>query len=71
MVAEIGAAFLCGYIGTEQRTLENSAAYIAGWLKVLKSDRTCLVRAAAQAKKASDYILRKGGEEEVTEDVAA
>ncbi|WP_136525729.1 ArdC family protein [Geomonas ferrireducens] len=61
LVAEMGAAFLCGHAGIEQKTLENSAAYIAGWLKALKNDRTLLVHAAAQAQKASDYILRRTG----------
>ncbi|QWV98645.1 DUF1738 domain-containing protein [Geomonas nitrogeniifigens] len=65
LVAEMGAAFLCGHAGIEQKTLDNSAAYIAGWLKALKSDRTRLIYAAAQAQKASDYILNWiGGEEE-------
>jgi antirestriction protein ArdC len=69
LVAEMGAAFLCGVAGIEQRTIENSAAYIAGWLKALKNDRTLLVHAAAQAQHGSDYILnRKGGAEtEVSE----
>jgi len=67
LVAECGASFLCGHAGIENFTLENSAAYIAGWLKALKNDKTLLVHAAAQAQKASDYILnRTGGEEEVT-----
>ena len=72
LVAEMSAAFLCGHSGIE-RTIENSAAYIHGWLKALKNDKTLLVHAAAQAQKASDYILNiKGGEEsEVTEDTAA
>ena len=65
LAAEMGAAFLCGHAGVEQKTLENSAAYIAGWLKALKNDRTLLVHAAAQAQKASDYILnRSGGEDQ-------
>ncbi|TGU71184.1 DUF1738 domain-containing protein [Geomonas terrae] len=69
LVAEMGAAFLCGVAGIEQNTLENSAAYIQGWLKALKNDKTLLVHAAAQAQKASDYILnRKGGEEEDQDD---
>jgi len=38
-------------------TIENSAAYIQGWLKKLKSDKKLVVQAAAQAQKASDYIL--------------
>lgn len=64
LVAEMGAAFLCGHAGIEQKTLGNSTAYIAGWLKALKNDRTLLVHAAAQAQKASEYILsREGGEE--------
>lgn len=72
LVAEMGAAFLCGHAGIEQNTLENSAAYIQGWLKVLKKDKTLLVHAAAQAQKGADYILnRKGGEEEVTDSMAA
>ena len=57
LVAEMGSAFLCGYSGIESRTLENSAAYIAGWLKALKNDKTLLIHSAALAQKASDYIL--------------
>lgn len=71
LVAEMGAAFLCGYSGIENRTLENSAAYIQNWLKELKNDKTLLIQAAAQAQKASDYIMRKGGTEEIIEDIAA
>lgn len=56
LVAEMGSAFLCGHAGIEN-TLENSAAYLAGWLKALKNDKTLLIHAAAQAQKASDYIL--------------
>lgn len=56
LVAEMGAAFLCGHAGIEN-TLENSAAYLAGWLKALKNDKTLLIHAAALAQKASDYIL--------------
>lgn len=68
LVAEMGASFLSGYAGIENKTIENSAAYLQGWLRELKSDKKLLVMAAAQAQKASDYILNlKGGEEEVTE----
>lgn len=64
LVAEMGAAFLCGHTGIENRTIGNSAAYIQGWLRKLKDDRTLLIHAAAQAQKAADFILnRKGGEE--------
>jgi antirestriction protein ArdC len=64
LVAEMGASFLCGHTGIENMTIENSAAYLAGWLKALKNDRTLLIHAAAQAQKASDYIMgNKLGEE--------
>jgi antirestriction protein ArdC len=72
LVAEMGAAFLSGYCGTENVTIENSAAYIQGWLKALKNDKTLLIHAAAQAQKAADFILnRKGGESEESEELAA
>ena len=39
LVAEFGASMLCASAGIEQQTIENSAAYIQGWLKVLKNDK--------------------------------
>ena len=57
LVAEMGAAFLCGQAGIVERTLNNSAAYVAGWLERLKSDARLVVTAAAQAQKAADYVL--------------
>ena len=57
LVAEMTSAFLCGEAGILHGTLENSAAYIAGWLKTLKEDHRLVVQAAAQAQKAADLIL--------------
>jgi len=57
LVAEMGAAFLCGHAGIENTTLENSAAYIQGWLKALKNDKTLLIQAGGMAQKAADYVL--------------
>jgi len=57
LVAEMAAAFICGHACIENMTIENSAAYINGWLKALKNDKTLLVHAAGQAQKAADYIL--------------
>ena len=59
LVAEFGAAFLCGHAGIEPATLENSAAYIQGWSKKLKSDPRLIVTAAAQGQKAADFILNE------------
>jgi antirestriction protein ArdC len=57
LIAEMGAAFLCGQAEIAERTIENSAAYIRGWLTQLKNDKTLIVQAAAQAQKAVDFIL--------------
>lgn len=60
LVAEMGAAFLCGEAGIENAaSLQNSASYIAGWMKKLKADPRCVVTAAAQAQKAADLILNR------------
>jgi len=60
LVAEMGAAMLCGVAGIESRTLDNSAAYLHHWISRLKSDSRLVVSAASQAQKAADYILAKG-----------
>lgn len=57
LIAEMGAAFLCGEAGIENRTIDNSAAYIQGWLSKLKNDKRLLVFAAGAAQKACDFIL--------------
>jgi antirestriction protein ArdC len=62
LVAEMGAAFLCAESGIETATLDNSASYIDGWLRVIRQDARLVVTAAAQAQKAADYIRgAKGG----------
>ena len=57
LIAEMGSAFLCGYAGIVERTIDSSAAYLEGWLKQLQADKTLIVHAAAQAQKAADFIL--------------
>jgi len=57
LVAEMGAAYLCGICGIENLTIDNSAAYIESWLKKLKSDNKFVIMAASYAQKAVDYIL--------------
>jgi len=56
LIAEMGAAFLSGHCGIEDRILDNSAAYINGWLSRLKNDPKLVVMAAAKAQRSSDYI---------------
>jgi antirestriction protein ArdC len=57
LVAEMGAAMLCGVAGIDNSTIENSASYIDSWLRALKKESRLVLQAAAQAQKAADYIL--------------
>lgn len=59
LIAEMTAAMLCGIAGIEQKTLENSAAYLKTWIARLRSDSRLLLSAASQAQKAADYIEGK------------
>lgn len=60
LIAEMGASFLSAQVGINYDELtENSAAYLQGWLKVLKADKKLVFKAAAEAQKAADYILGK------------
>jgi antirestriction protein ArdC len=66
LIAEMGAAFLCGLAEIGERTIDNSAAYLKGWLEQLRNDKTLIVQAATQAQKAADFILGKSEPTEVT-----
>lgn len=57
LVAEMGAAFLCGHVGIVDRVIDNEAGYIKSWLDRLNGDPKLVVVAAAQAQKAADFIL--------------
>ena len=58
LIAEMGAAFLCATTGIDYDAVtENSAAYINGWLKVLKADKRFIFQSAAAAQKAANHIL--------------
>ncbi len=56
LVAEMGAAFLCGRTGISPSTIDNSASYIQNWINALKGNHCLVVRAGAAAQKAVDYI---------------
>jgi antirestriction protein ArdC len=59
LVAEMGASFLNAHAGIAETELENSAAYLQGWIDALKTKdaKGWIIRAASQAQKAADYIL--------------
>lgn len=74
LVAEIGSAFLCSYLGVP---LENAqhAEYLSHWARVIKEKPSILWKAASKSQEAFDYLLDITGErveenEEVWEEVA-
>ncbi|WP_101809520.1 ArdC family protein [Paenibacillus pasadenensis] len=57
LIAEVGAAMLCGVAGIEHVTLDNSAAYLKSWISALRGDSRLIVTASSAAQKAADLIL--------------
>ena len=58
LVAELGSAFLVHHVGLETPiSFNNNAAYLQGWLNVLRDDRRLIVTAAGAAEKAVALIL--------------
>lgn len=56
LVAELGAAFLTAELRIHS-DVEQSASYVAGWLKALKDDKSMIIKAASCAQTAVDYLL--------------
>jgi antirestriction protein ArdC len=62
LVAELGSAFLCSHLQVPVSVREDHAAYIKGWVKILKEDRRAIFKASALAAKAADYLREKVGQ---------
>jgi antirestriction protein ArdC len=56
LVAELAASFLCADLGVAHDPRDNTAAYLASWLAVLKNDRRAIITAAIKAQAAADYL---------------
>lgn len=56
LVAELGATFLTSSLGIASE-VEQSASYVAGWLKALRNDKSLIIKAASSAQAAVDFIL--------------
>ncbi len=65
MVAEIGAAFLCGDLGITAEPRPDHAAYVDHWLRIMKGDRKAVFAAASAASKAADYLAGLAKPEQV------
>ena len=58
MVAELGAAFLCGDLGITAEPRADHAEYIGHWLRILKADSKAIFTAASAANKAAEFLTR-------------
>ena len=64
LVAELGAAMWCAQVGLSAVTRTDHAAYLAGWLRVLRSDARALVTVASRAQAAVDHLNSLAGHTE-------
>jgi antirestriction protein ArdC len=67
IIAELGAAFLCSHLSIPSRLREDHAAYISGWIRILKEDKRAIFKAASLATKAADYLREKSVDSELQE----
>ena len=56
LVAEFGSSFLCAHAGITT-TVDNSAAYIENWRKVLSMDKKMVIQCASKGQKAAEHIM--------------
>jgi len=57
LIAELGATFLAAKCGIELTTFDNSASYIAGWLRLSQDSKNVFLRAVQQSRLASEYVV--------------
>jgi antirestriction protein ArdC len=60
LVAELGAAFVCGHLGLASEPRPDHAEYIGSWLNVLKADKRVIFTAASKAQQAADCLIERG-----------
>lgn len=59
LIAELGAAFLCGHFQISATPRVDHAQYLAHWLSVLKSDKRAIFAAASKASQAVEFLVRE------------
>jgi antirestriction protein ArdC len=62
LVAEMGSAFLCAQVGVPLEGLQHDS-YLDHWIRILQEDKRAIIRAASQARKASEFLLKHLREE--------
>ncbi|MBV1711600.1 MAG: DUF1738 domain-containing protein [Desulfomicrobium sp.] len=59
LIAELGAAFLCGDLGLALEPRADHACYIKNWLSVLKNDKKAVFTAASKASQAANWLINR------------
>ena len=67
LIAEITAALLCVELGITSEARDDHGHYIASWLMALGNDVDYIFKAAAEAQKAVDYIIKAQPENQTEE----
>jgi antirestriction protein ArdC len=62
LIAELGAAFVCGHLGLSTEPRPDHAQYVQSWLTVMKSDKRAIFTAASKAQQAADYLIERAGQ---------
>lgn len=68
LVAELAAAMWCAQHGISAVTRPDHAAYLASWLRILRSDTRALVTASSKAQAAVDDLNARAGDRTTTDD---
>ena len=55
LVAELGAAMLCGSLGISPEPRDDHAKYLNNWIERLKNEPQAIFKAAAKAQQAADF----------------
>lgn len=63
LIAEMGSAYLCAHCRIDGRL--QHAAYVHGWLPVIRNDKRAIFTASAKAQAAADFLLQPAQAEEV------
>lgn len=56
LVAELGAAMICGELGLPTELHDSHASYIDHWLRLLRADKSAIFVAATKAEQAITYL---------------
>jgi antirestriction protein ArdC len=57
LIAEMTASYLCAHTEIFDKRQAPSVAYLQNWIAAIKGDKKLIVQAAAQAQKATNFIL--------------